>query len=198
MAKNALIVFAKNERLGYVKTRLAADIGDEAALKIYRKLIQITISACINLEADIFIFYSDQIVENDGWNAINAIKKVQVSGDLGNRMSEALISLDEEYQHKIIIGTDCPNLTTEILTKAFRALEKNEFTIGPANDGGYYLLGMNNYFPPIFLDVPWSSSSVFETTISKLTKGDHSYHILPELIDIDNIGDLKLSGFNLE
>ena len=141
---NILLLFIKNPRLGYVKTRLAASVGNEAALQIYHILLEKTREAALGSEAERWLWYSDEIPENDDWSANLFNKKLQPGGDLGNRMSGAFNAAFEAGAQKVvIIGSDCPEVTGELLEEAFDQLASNDVVIGPTFDGGYYLLGMS-------------------------------------------------------
>jgi len=191
MSKNALIVFVKNPIIGKAKTRLAAAIGDEKALEVYHQLLSRTKDITQNLDGNKYLFYSDFIDENDKWNSLDFIKKLQSKNDLGAKMFNAFESVFKENEKVMIIGSDCYDLTTETLEKAFLALNESDTVIGPANDGGYYLLGMNNLYKELFFEIEWSTDKVLKTTIEKINKLNLSYHLLPELIDVDTITDLK-------
>ena len=195
MSKNALIVFAKNARLGFVKTRLAKEIGDRQALKVYEKLIDITIEACRNINADIYVFYSDFINVHDKWEELSARKKVQNGHYLGERMANAFSELDLKYEKILIIGTDCPGLNQKIIEKAFIQLDESDVVIGPANDGGYYLLGLKQFEQSLFKGIPWSTHKVLPITIKKVQTQHLKYFLLEGLIDIDTYSDLKLTKF---
>ena len=97
---------------------------------------------------------------------------------------------DEHYENIIIIGSDCFELTSEIISLSFSLLEKNDVVIGPAKDGGYYLLGMKKMYPTIFENIPWSTSEVFNQTIQKIQLLNLNYELLPVLSDVDTVHDL--------
>lgn len=189
-----LIIFIKNPQLGRVKTRLAATVGDEAALLFYKKLLCHTRSVAEAVEAKRWLFYSEFLDENDGWDRAFFQKKAQTGQDLGEKMANAFaeISLFQPENGPapmVIIGSDCAQLTPEILREAFFVLKKNDFVIGPALDGGYYLLGMNRPHRSVFEKIEWSSSSVFSETMKKIGDLGSSVHVLPALSDIDTEAD---------
>lgn len=194
MAKVKLIIFVKNEEVGKVKTRLAKTVGDEEALKIYQKLLQHTFDQVKPLEVKKEVWYSKYIDKDDLWNEEIFSKKIQRGNDLGERMSQACReSFGEEGMQKVvIIGSDCAELTTEILYQAFRALDQYDLVIGPATDGGYYLLGMSSYFPALFKDIAWSSDIVLKQTIKKAKHEKADYYLLEELNDVDQNEDWEL------
>ena len=193
-----LIIFIKNPKLGKVKTRLAATVGDEKALSIYKKLLGFTQKLAISLPCERMLFYSDEIEANDDWSNVFFQKNKQYGNDLGERMKNAFCEVLLTSKKAIIIGSDCAELTKEILENAFEALEKNDFVIGPAEDGGYYLLGMNHFEPTIFENINWSTAEVLSKTIEKIARLEKKVAFMPTLSDIDNEEDWKKIVHTLE
>ena len=192
MMDKALIIFAKNPEEGKVKTRLAKDVGQINALLIYKHLLEHTRQVSTKIDTDRLLFYSSFIPDFDLWPANNFIKHLQSGDNLGLRMSNAFYqAFSDGYTRVIIIGSDCIELTSDLLSEAFDRLKEYDFVIGPANDGGYYLLGMNSLQPSIFENKAWSTSSVFSQTVDQINDLDKTVHILPRLSDIDTIGDLN-------
>ena len=159
-----LIVFVKHPTLGKVKTRLAATLGKEKALSVYKLLLAHTLSLCNAADAEVQIHYTDNIIQNDIWN--NFEKCAQYGADLGERMFNALHA-NSHYSRKIIIGSDCFDLTPEHITNAFEVLDKTDTVLGPANDGGYYMFGMRDVHKSFFTDIKWSTENVLDQTIKK-------------------------------
>jgi len=190
--KEALIIFAKKPELGKVKTRLAATIGNEQTLFIYQKLIEHTITVTKELSVDKIVFYSDSIVEKDNWDSGIYQKKLQSGNDLGDRMKNAFkSSFTAGYEKVVIIGTDCFELNETLINKAFERLNNYDAVIGPAKDGGYYLLGLKNFNPSLFENIEWSTDKVLKQTIEFSKQLNLSVFLLPELSDIDREDDLK-------
>lgn len=190
MEKTALLIFQKNPELGKVKTRLAAGIGDLKALEIYRNLIQLTFQEAEKTGFDVLVFHSSFIPETDGGFGFQAF--LQKGKDLGERMENAFHEVFAMgFSKAIIIGTDCPELSTEILLEAESKLETNEVVIGPAEDGGYYLLGMSEFYPELFRSINWSTDSVFKNTIDRAEAKSLKTGLLIRLNDLDNEEDLK-------
>ena len=184
--KNALIIFVRNPEWGKVKTRLAATIGNEKALCIYKELLQHNFEITSAVVAARYVFYFDKIQEEDLWNADGIFKVLQEDGNLGSKMETAFTFLfNEGYESVVIIGSDCIELTKEIIDQAFYVLQKKDIVIGPANDGGYYLLGMKKMFPFIFKNKDWSTEFVFDQTIRELQHENISYELLAMLTDVD-------------
>jgi uncharacterized protein len=190
--ENALIVFQKNAVLGKVKSRLAATIGEEKALEIYQSLIRHTYSQLSNLQdLDIAVFFSDFVEESIEMDFIPNFKVTQVGEDLGEKMADAFQFLFQKgYRKVIIIGTDCPEITVEVISEAFLILNEKEVCIGPALDGGYYLLGMCRMNEFLFQNIAWSTSEVASKTMELLKKHQMSYGLLKTLRDIDTEEDL--------
>ena len=186
-----LIIFIKNPKLGKVKTRLAVTVGDEKALSIYKKLLDFTQKLAISLPCERLLFYSDEIETNDNWSDIFFQKNKQHGNDLGERMKNAFQKTLLTSKKAVIIGSDCAELTKEILENAFDALEKNDFVIGPAEDGGYYLIGMNYFEPSVFENINWSTEEVLPKTLEKIAHLERKVALLPTLSDTDNEEDWK-------
>lgn len=188
--KQALIIFVRKPEMGKVKTRLAADVGDEKALAIYKHLLQHTFNVCNQVNADKFVFYHEAIVEHDIWNAAGFSKKLQAAADLGEKMKIAFQELfSNGYKEVIIIGSDCLQLSSQIIEEAFSLLKIKDTVIGPAKDGGYYLLGMRTMHKFIFDNKKWSTGSVCSKTIAELEQRRLSVGLLPELTDVDTEED---------
>lgn len=189
-SKKALIIFTRNPELGKCKTRLAKTIGDESALDIYKYLLQHTANLSEKVKADKYIFYSENIKRDDIWNSSVFNKKMQQGDDLGERMENAFSELFElGYEKVIIIGSDLLDLTSYDVTEAFELLNDSETVIGPAKDGGYYLLGMKNLNTEVFKNKDWGTSSVLKATLENLQNSD--IHLLKELNDIDTFEDMQ-------
>ncbi len=189
--KNLLIIFYRNPELGKVKTRLAATLGDANALAIYLKLVAHTRSVTENLDVDKIVCYSHFIDKEDNWNNSVFDKQLQKGVTLGERLSDALErAFEQSYERVCVIGSDCFELTGEIIDEAFRVLMTHDAVIGPARDGGYYLLGMSRFIPEVFWNKEWSTSSVASDTINDFKKLGIKYKTLRPLTDVDNEADL--------
>lgn len=187
-----LLMFARYPELGRVKTRLAAGIGDEAALAVYRELLAHTQTVAAPVFARKWLWLAEAgptADRTDPWQGYEA--RPQPSGDLGHRMHTAFAhAFSEGATQVVIIGTDCPGLTTAHLTEAYAALTTHDFVLGPATDGGYYLLGMKQLWPDLFLHKQWSTDSVRHDTLADATRLHLQVHLLPELRDVDTAADL--------
>lgn len=195
-SKNVLLIFIKNPILGQVKTRLASSVGNEEAMRIYMELLQHTQAVSLKLDAIRVVCYSHFIDSTDAWLANDFAPYLQEGDHLGARMSNAFETAFSEGAEKVVvIGSDCPQISTEILKNAFAALSNHEMVIGPSMDGGYYLLGMSRYFPQLFNHINWSTSSVFEETNRQAIQQNIQPAILPTLSDVDYIEDWKKYGW---
>lgn len=189
--ENALIIFVRNPEKGKVKTRLAKDIGDDKSLAVYKYLLQYTRDVAISCNCSHFVFYSSYVHMNDEFNDDLFTKSVQEGDDLGERMMNAFKKVfDLGCKNVCIIGSDCYELDAEIINGAFEKLHENDLVIGPAVDGGYYLLGMKQLHVELFAPKEWGTSSVLDDTMDAITKAGLSYAELPVLNDIDTLEDL--------
>ncbi len=189
--KNAIIIFVRNPELGKVKTRLARQIGDDLTLQVYNELLLHTRDTTCNLDCDKFLFYSENIEDNDIWEKERFEKKLQEGDNLGDRMMLAFFELFQQgYSKVVIIGSDCPELTSFIIEDAFDKLHSHDVVIGPSTDGGYYLLGLTHLLPDLFKDKEWSTDKVLAETIKDVVRLKRSSYFLTELSDIDTAEDL--------
>jgi rSAM/selenodomain-associated transferase 1 len=192
--KRLLIIFVKNPELGKCKTRLAATIGDEKALMFYKNMLHRTKEVTEKVGVDKAVYYSSFIDENDLWpNEAPFYKELQnPNPDLGIKMQSAFEeAFKAGYESVCIIGSDCYDLDEKVIQQAFPKLESHDAILGPSNDGGYYLLGMNKLIPEVFKDKTWSTDSVAPDTIEDFKRLNLNFALLEELTDIDTEEDLK-------
>ena len=188
--ERALIIFIKNPEKGKVKTRLAKTLGDEKALAAYHDMLKHTRETTSQVDSHRALYYSSFVDTNDDWSNADFHKVVQVQGDLGHKMASAFQDLFAQgFQEVLIIGSDCLNLKPQHLEQAFRMLKHEDFVLGPANDGGYYLLGMRSFEPSVFKNKTWSTETVLSSTLEDIQNLSKTVHLLPELIDVDNESD---------
>lgn len=194
MSKEGLLmIFVKNPVKGKVKTRLAEEAGPEKALAIYEALLHYTKDITQSLTYSKKVYYSDFMPAHDLWDRKVYEKALQPDGDLGDKMGTCFCENLQIHQKVVIIGSDCPELETQHLEEAFEQLDDYDAVIGPAKDGGYYLLGLKTWLPDLFDNKSWSSSQVFEETVNTLKANGFTYYTLPTLNDIDTYEDLKIS-----
>ncbi len=189
-SKKAIIIFVRNPELGKCKTRLAKTIGDEAALEVYNDLLKHTTDITGKINADRYVYYSENINENDLWDNLLFRKKLQTGDTLGKRMANAFTELFSlGYEKVLIVGSDLPNINTAHLNLGFKSLNDHDIVIGPAKDGGYYLLGMLKFNSKLFINKDWGNSTVLKDSLNDLKK--EKVYLLETLNDIDIYDDLK-------
>ncbi|WP_111682231.1 TIGR04282 family arsenosugar biosynthesis glycosyltransferase [Winogradskyella tangerina] len=193
MTEALVIVFVKNIKLGTVKTRLAKTIGDYGAFEVYSELVKITETATSKLSIDKRIYFSNAIVESK-WG--QHYKAVQDGEDLGERMLNAFKDgFEAGYKKIVLIGSDLPDINEDHIKKGIEALAQSEVVFGPAEDGGYYLIGLSKLIPEIFINKPWSQSNLLKETLQELQSLDQKVITLDTLNDIDTYEDLIASDF---
>jgi rSAM/selenodomain-associated transferase 1 len=193
MTDALVIVFVKNIKLGTVKTRLAKTIGDFGAFEVYSELVKITEQATQKLDVDKHIYFSNSIVDTQ-WK--DDYKTVQSGYDLGERMLNAFKEgFEAGYKRIVLIGSDLPDINTTHITNGIAALNDNDVVFGPAEDGGYYLVGLSQMNTTIFTNKPWSQPNLLKLTLDELNTNQTKVGILETLNDIDTYEDLIASEF---
>ena len=188
--KKAIIVFQKFPEPGKVKTRLASSIGAEKATRIYTYLLAYTHDLLKSNSSDILVFHEGPIDQNDYPEEYYKFYP-QEGEDLGGKMNKAFVSAFKEgYEKVLIIGTDCHELRNKHLEEALNALETHDLVLGPAFDGGYYLIGLKKIYPGLFKNITWSTPSVLSQTISRAKTAKLKTFLLEKLNDIDEYRDL--------
>lgn len=192
------MVFVRNPIEGQVKTRLAKSIGKKNAANVYRRLLDHTKNVVGKVNTVIQIWYAGGISRDDLWSGMEAEKKVQIAGDLGEKMSHAFrAGFHKGFESIVIIGSDCLQLRHDHIKKAFLRLKDHDVVIGPSRDGGYYLLGMNSFHPGVFAGKSWSQPTLYDETIETLGQQQLSFAELEVLNDIDTIEDLDESRIDV-
>lgn len=190
VSKNLLLIFTRNPILGKCKTRLAATIGDEKALAIYKYLLHHTVDLTKEVNAAKQVWYSEEIWKDDIWDNSLFEKRLQQGSDLGTRMGNAFQEgFASGFERIIIIGSDMYDLRQADLENAFEILQTKDFVIGPAEDGGYYLLGMNSFHTEIFQNKSWGSETVLQDTLDDLK--NENKELLETRNDIDLYEDIE-------
>lgn len=188
--KRALIIFVKNPVLGKVKTRLAKVIGEQAALDAYVQMLAHMRATASQVEADRWVYYAEAIDEADAWERPAFSKALQGPGDVGERMGRAFADLFAQgYEEVALVGSDFLDVQVQHLNQAFRVLAHNDLVFGPAQDGGYYLVGMKALQADIFQNRTWSHAKVLAEALATLQKAGKTVALLPELSDIDEAED---------
>ena len=196
MDDRCLLFFIKNPKRGQVKTRLASAIGDEAAVRLYKRFLLEMLST---LNKGTFIFYLcvypvDALEDIKTWLSEDYLYMPQQGEHLGERMKNAFTeALAMNFKRVVLVGSDIPSLPLEFVEEAFVSLEKNDVVIGPSVDGGYYLIGFRDktFSPRAFKGIPWSTERVYEETMKVFEHEGLTVHTLKMLRDIDTVQDLR-------
>ena len=191
----AVAIFLKAPRPGTVKTRLAAEIGDRHAIRLYRVMAARTLAAvgAAGLEATIWFAPADAAAEMRLWLGERWDLRPQASGDLGARLHAAEQAVVRGGGW-LAIGADCPRLDAALLREAADIVSRGQVALGPSEDGGYYLIGGRTPLPPLFADMPWSTRGVLEETRARLTRATVAWRELPCLRDVDTAEDARAEG----
>lgn len=195
MTQNALIIFIKIPVPGHVKTRLQPQITQEEAARIYHGFI-LDLHQRFGTHASFDCWYAvaSENFNRDILNQILGTVKffVQENGDIGKRMSHAFEEIfNSGYNHAVLVGSDIPHLPLSSVLDSFEQLEFNDVILGPSDDGGYYLVGLNKPIPALFSDLTWSNDQVFDHTLKKVEQHHLKSYLLKQLSDIDDYHSLK-------
>ena len=193
---SCILLFVKFPGEGGVKTRLAKDIGPGFVQTLCRNFVLDLLETLKKSKWPIIIYFHPPESGNavSGWLGKNYLYAPQSGADLGERMKNAFKdAFAGVFSKAVIIGSDMPDLKMSVLSKAFSALDSDDVVIGPAVDGGYYLMGFKQacFLPEVFEGIPWGTDSVFRDTLKILRKRRCSVNMLTELRDVDTIDDLR-------
>ena len=192
-----LIVFTRYPETGRAKSRLIPALGPEGAAKLQRVMTEHTLNWARELAARAAVsvevhFDGGEKRRMRNWLGPDLTYRRQAAGDLGARMAEAFqIAFDAGVRQAVIVGTDCPAITTSLAHGAFEALDENDLVLGPALDGGYYLIGLQRPMPTLFAGVPWGTAQVLHQTLQTTREVGLSCQLLEPLSDIDRPEDLR-------
>jgi uncharacterized protein len=193
-----LIIFTRYPEPGKTKTRMIPVLGEDESAILQKKMTELTLKQAKMLQEtmslSIAVFYSggsEQLMRS--WLGDEIIYQQQSNGDLGQRMKLAFArSLSISSDKVVIIGTDCPELNSTILSQAFEILNHSDLVLGPALDGGYYLIGLSRLIPELFQGINWGTSEVFEQTKEIARQLNLKIDYLLPLHDIDRPEDLLI------
>lgn len=206
-----LIQFAKAPIEGKVKTRLIPAIGSLAATELHQRMSAYVLSVLCNSHLAPVVLSSDdpyneklQRIASPYINDSDFVVSRQQGGDLGSRMRGAFLAVFEHASSLVakdldgetlvvLVGSDCPAIDAAYLAAAFDVLNRgSDIVLGPANDGGYVLIGMSRFCPEIFSGVDWGSAEVLQQTLSRVKTAGYTVKLLNSLADIDRPEDLAL------
>lgn len=188
MRDERLILFVKAPRVGQVKTRLAATLGDAAACAAYERLANTLLANLASLpEVELRFTPEDARPEVEHWLRAGWIARGQGPGDLGQRLQSAFAdAFASGAKRVVIIGSDCPEVTVSDVREAWKELRIRDLVVGPAADGGYWLIGLRQPQPALFENIPWSSESVLAETLRRARARQLKMQLLRILADVDD------------
>jgi rSAM/selenodomain-associated transferase 1 len=195
--KPIILLFIKAPLKGRIKSRLAAAIGNDAALELYRRFVLDTIDTVEALALPLRICFYPPHEETTirAWLGNKLDCMPQQGDDLGERMESAFKQVFQEgYDRAVLIGSDIPALNAPIIDEAFTSLNVHDAVLGPAADGGYYLIGFTakTFQPDLFRHIAWSTNTVFDETLARIKESGRRVHLLPKLHDVDTKEDLRI------
>ncbi|NOQ46277.1 MAG: DUF2064 domain-containing protein [Desulfobulbaceae bacterium] len=202
-----LIVFARYPQAGLVKTRMIPALGEEGAAELHRQLVERLMQqlqpVIAQQKLQLNLHYTGGSKEQmKQWLGSDIIFFPQQGNDLGERMIHALKSAQKQgTAHTIMVGSDCPAVDADIITQAHEQLLHHDLVLGPAVDGGYYLIGINSRIQAskqkqLFTTIAWGTADVFSQTLEKAQNAGLACFILPTLHDIDRPEDLEYFNYH--
>ncbi len=187
MCSDLLNLFVKAPRPGTVKTRLAQTIGANAAGAAYRTLVETLLAKLVSLDAVVLRFAPDDAAAEIGaWSRPGWSMQPQGTGDLGRRLEAAFRDgFAAGARSVVIIGSDCPDVSADDVRAAWAALESNDVVLGPARDGGYWLIGLREARGELLEGISWSTDAVLQETLQRARAAQLQVQLLRELTDVD-------------
>lgn len=191
MADARLVLFTRLPVAGQCKTRLIPALGPDGAAKVHKSLTERTLAALMQGSGRVEVHYTggDEAAMR-GWLGDGPDLVAQADGDLGARLLAAMRGDAAPFAPVLFFGSDTPDLTADHVQQAMAALASHDVVIGPAEDGGYYLIGMRRPMPQLFTDMPWSSPDLMAATMAVLAAQGIAPHLLERLSDCDTPEDL--------
>ena len=191
-----IILFTRYPEPGITKTRLVPKLGPDGAAELHRKMTEHTLDRIRMLAHIRPVSIETRYAGGDDdrmkdWLGCDLLIRRQWGTDLGTRLTEAFHQAFREGMRRVIIvGTDCPALTPRLLTQALQSLHENDLVLGPAVDGGYYLVGLRRAVPELFRDVKWGTDGVLQETLRRAAKSGLAVTLLQTEGDVDRPEDL--------
>jgi rSAM/selenodomain-associated transferase 1 len=194
-----LAVFVKAPTLGRVKTRLAAETGAARAAELYRVLGHGIVSACVSPRYDTVVWFTPVEARRRVRQWLHGLGvaafRPQAQGALGARMAATFLRhFGEGARRVVLIGSDCPGVDSSLVSAALAQLDEHDLVIGPAHDGGYYLIGLPRAVPELFRGIAWSTGTVFNQTLAHAGRLGLRPALLPPLRDVDTASDARSVG----
>lgn len=194
MKRNLLLYFVKYPQPGKVKTRLAKTLGDTEAAERYRHLAEDNLKAFAPLHAQgllkgvIAFDPADKRREIENWLSSHYEYLPQEGEDLGERLTHAFsFAFNQGYKRVVALGSDTLKLNSNHIRQSLDVLERYDVVLGPAGDGGYYLIGLSAARPLLFKNIPWSTPGVLSATLQQIKKEKLSHYLLDTLEDLDEL-----------
>jgi len=195
-SQETLIIFTRYPESGKTKTRLIPALGTEGAANLQKKLTEYTLTEASKLEVNLRVYFSggnETLMQR--WLGENYQYYRQRAGDLGKKLIAALEeSFTADVAKIVIIGIDCPDLDAAIIKQAVAKLKHQDLVLGPAEDGGYYLIGLRSCLPELFQGIDWGTDMVLKQTVSIAKKTGLNIYYLPMFNDLDTPEDIEKSG----
>jgi len=190
-----IVIFAKAPLPGFAKTRLIPALGEEGASQLAAKLLAHTVDEAVSANIGSVELCVSPTILHPIWKTMSFPPPLewceQGDGDLGQRMARASQRVTNSDQAVLLIGTDCPELTADTLRVAAEELNRHDAVMVPVVDGGYALLGLRQHLPSVFVDIPWSTSSVASLTRERILDVGLKLKQLDVFHDIDEPQDLQ-------
>ncbi len=195
VAERHLCLFARTPRMGKVKRRLAATLGADGALAAHEALLRGAITRCFDGKGRQELWLTEVEQMPDWLIAAEAAGQFEIreqsAGDLGERMWDVLRQGLLRSRRCVLFGSDCPDIDAGYVAAAFEALADSDLVIGPAEDGGYGLIGLRRPLPGLFLDMRWGDAGVLQRTLNRAAVAGASVTLLPVIYDVDRIDDWR-------
>jgi rSAM/selenodomain-associated transferase 1 len=191
-------MFTRYPEPGRAKTRLIPFLGAEGAAGLHRQMAEHALAQVTRLRSRRSLslevqFTGGTLAQMQSWLGVEPMYTLQAEGDLGDRISLAFqAAFNRGATAVVIIGSDCPQLNAEILEQAFETLHHHDLTLGPATDGGYYLIGLQRFLPQLFQGIAWSTAAVLPQTMAIAEQAGLAIAHLPTLSDVDYPADVEL------
>jgi rSAM/selenodomain-associated transferase 1 len=196
LQENHVIIFTRYPEPGTTKTRMIPLLGEIGAANLHKLMTEHTLKQVQELQKELLVsgevrFIGGSLELMQAWLGLNCTYSVQGEGDLGQKMVRSLTEAFARGASKVvIIGTDCPGINAKILATAFEQLAAVDVVLGPALDGGYYLIGLKEAIPELFFNIEWGTAQVFAQTVATAHQQNLSLSHLTPLSDVDRPEDI--------